>query len=201
MTRVKMVVLIGLAALGAVYAGNRPEDMTREEKNKLLVDVAVSAMNHRDWENMKKLYSPKYVQHGPGNRERIEWPEFEKNCREAQKALPNLRYKIEDIIAEGDKVVVRLSSCSTSKEKRPEGYSVGRKIEMTEIDIFRIEGGRIIEAWIEYDVENLRKQLGHLGYGGTSPEDAAKEYMNQLSYIEDFTDALIKEMDKRPSIR
>ena len=56
MKRVKMVVLIGLAIFGVVYAGTRPEEMTKKEKNKLLVKVAIGAVNTGDWESLKELY-------------------------------------------------------------------------------------------------------------------------------------------------
>ena len=71
MKTVKMVVLIGLVALGAVYAGIRPEKMDRQEKNKLLVKVAIGAFNARDWEGMTELYSPRFVQHWPANQKQL----------------------------------------------------------------------------------------------------------------------------------
>jgi len=159
MTRVKMVVLIGLAALGAVYAGTKPEAMTKEEKNKLLVTVAIGAMNAGDCEGLKELYSPKFVQHLPGNREPIYWKEFELGCRIAQEFFNTTSYKIEDIIAENDKVVVRLSSSATVTDNKDTRYESEKTIEMTEVDIFRIEEGRIIEEWCEYDYTSVEGKI------------------------------------------
>lgn len=159
MKRVKIVMLIGLAALGAVYAGTMPEAMTKEEKNKLLVKVAFGAINTGDWQSLKKLYSPKFVQHLPGNREPIYWKQFELGCRMAQELFNNTNYNIEDIIADNDKVVVRASSSIAVTINKGTRYETERKIEGTEIDIFRIEGGRIVEEWCEYDYTSAEGKL------------------------------------------
>lgn len=159
MKRVKMVVLIGLAALGAVYAGTRPEDMSREEKNKMLVKVALGAISTGDWEALSELYSPKFVQHSPGSREPIYWNQFELGCRMASQLFDDMRYKIEDIIADNDKVVVRLSSSLNFTKNKDTRYETQAKLEMTEIDIFRIEGGRIVEEWCEYDYTSMEGKI------------------------------------------
>jgi len=159
MKRVWMVVLIGLAVLGVVYAGTRPEDMTREEKNKLLVKVALGAVSTGDWEALRELYSPKYVQHPPGDREPIYWKQFELGCRMAQELFDSMSYKIEDIIADNDKVVVRMSSSIAVTTNKGTRYETEAKIEATEIDIFRIEEGRIVEEWCEYDLTSAEGKL------------------------------------------
>ncbi len=160
MKRVKTVVLIGLVLLGAVYAGTRPEEMTREEQNKLLVDVAIGAMNEGDWELMAKLYSPRFVQHGPGKSKPGNWKEYELACRVVRQAFPTVRIKIEDIIAEGDKVAVRTKTVFTFKESH---YIRGPgKVEFTEMDLFRIEGGKIVEEWCEHDTADVSAKMRKL---------------------------------------
>ena len=159
-----MVVLIGLAALGVVYAGTRPEDMTREQKNKMLVEVAIGAFNDSDWELMAKMYSPRYVQHGPGDTKPTMWADFELGCRIMKNKFPTLRLEILDIIAEGDKVAVRLKTVVTYKESNSRYVKGTGKMEFTEIDILRIEEGRIIEEWCESDTEVWIKKLRKLQY-------------------------------------
>lgn len=159
MKRIKMIVLIGLVALGAVYAGTRPEAMTREEKNKLLVKVALGAISTGDWQSLKELYSPRFVQHQPGKREPIYWKQFELGCRMAQEFFDNTSFNIEDIIADKDKVVVRMSSSITVTKHKDTRYETEAKIEATEIDIYRIEDGRIVEEWCEYDYTSTEGKI------------------------------------------
>lgn len=164
MTRVKMVVMIGLAALGAVYAGTRPEAMTREQKNKLLVAVAIGAMNEGDWQLMAKLYSPRFVQHSPGKKETIDWEEFELGRRIVRQKMPTARTEIEDIIAEGDKVAIRCKTVITFKEAPIGRWTPDGRVELREMDLYRIEGGRIVEEWCEYDTAGWQKELKKLKY-------------------------------------
>ncbi len=164
MTRVKMIVLIGLAALGAVYAGTRPEEMTREEQSKLIVRVAIQAINEGDWQTLSEVYSPRFVQHRPGNLKPATWKEFELGCRIARQAMPTVHLEIEDIIAEGNKVAVRCKTTVTYIEESFSGRTTRKKIEFAEMDLFRIEGGRIVEEWSEADMEDWKTKLRKLKY-------------------------------------
>ena len=157
--------LIGVAMLGVVYAGTKA-GATREEKNKVRVRRAMEAINKGNWESMRELYSPKFVQHSAGSEKPMGWEDYELGCRIVQRKLPDLRLRIEDIIAEGDKVAVRMRSSIQnkrwfSKQSNPEGV-----IELTEIDIIRIENGRIVEEWTEFDTAQalqLEMAMRYLG--------------------------------------
>ncbi|GAJ10512.1 unnamed protein product, partial [marine sediment metagenome] len=147
---------------GVLCASAAQEELTREQKNKLLVDVAIGAMNDGDWELMSKLYSPRFVQHSPGDTKTITWADFELNSRIMKNKFPTLRLEIEDIIAEGDKVAVRLKTVVTFKESHSYYIRGPGKVEFKEIDIMRITGGRIVEEWCESDTEVWIKKLRKL---------------------------------------
>ncbi|MBA7482677.1 hypothetical protein ES707_18171 [subsurface metagenome] len=160
------VILIGLAVVGVVYAGTKPGAMTREEKNKAIVRRALEATHSGDWELMRNLYSPKFVQHSPASREPIGWEDYELGCRIARRKLPDFRHKIEDIIAEGDKVVVRLSASTPVKGHFLERSYPDGVMKVTEIDIVRIADGRIVEEWVECDVAQFLEFLRVMKYTG-----------------------------------
>ncbi|HEX4809607.1 MAG TPA: ester cyclase [Bryobacteraceae bacterium] len=75
-------------------------------------------------------------------------------------AIPDLRVKIEDIIAEGDKVAVRLSGEGTHEGQAFGTEPTGRKIKFTCITIVRIVNGSIVEAWNNLDQLGLLTQIG-----------------------------------------
>jgi steroid delta-isomerase-like uncharacterized protein len=84
---------------------------------------------------------------------------FYKTFREA---FPNLKIVIDDMVAEGDKVAAR---CSV--RGKHEGDFMGRAatqapVEFTGITIVRIENGKIVEAWNNFDFMTMYKQTGHL---------------------------------------
>jgi len=79
-----------------------------------------------------------------------------------REAFPKLKVVIEDMIAEGDKVVAR---CSV--RARHEGEFLGRAatqspVHFTGITIVRIYDGKIVEAWNNFDFMTLHKQVGLL---------------------------------------
>jgi ketosteroid isomerase-like protein len=91
---------------------------------------------------------------GPGD-----FKPFHKLFREA---FPNMMIVVEDVVAEGDKVAAR---CSV--RAKHEGNFMGREatqapVEFTGITIVRIENGKIVEAWNNFDFMELHKQVGLL---------------------------------------
>jgi predicted ester cyclase len=76
------------------------------------------------------------------------------------RGLPDLHLTIEDLIAEGDKVVMRASVTGTHKGEYMGVQPTGKSITYNEIFIFRLAGGRIAEMWGVVDVFSQMKQLG-----------------------------------------
>lgn len=87
-------------------------------------------------------------------------------------AFPDFCLAIEDQIAEGDKVVTRLTASGTYQggvEDIPATATVGQRVRVTEILIHRLAGGKVVEGWIEADQLGLWRQLNVLpspGGGG-----------------------------------
>lgn len=75
-------------------------------------------------------------------------------------AFPDFEYKIEDIIAEGDKVVARFCAAGTHRGEMAGIPPTGNRVSVTGIDIFRIAGGKIAEFWLSWDQLGLMQQLG-----------------------------------------
>jgi predicted ester cyclase len=75
-------------------------------------------------------------------------------------AFPDIRYKIGDIISEGDKVVMRVSFNATHRKEFLGIHANGNKIDyISEILFFRFENGKIVEDWVQLDLYNLFKKL------------------------------------------
>ena len=76
------------------------------------------------------------------------------------RGLPDLHLTIEDLIAEGDKVVARNSITGTHQGEYMGLPPTGKSITYNEIFVFRFKGGRIAETWGVVDVLSQMKQLG-----------------------------------------
>jgi predicted ester cyclase len=76
------------------------------------------------------------------------------------RGLPDVHVTIEDLIAEGDKVVSRNSVTGTHQGEYMGLPPTGRTITYNEIFVLRFVNGRIAETWGIVDVLSQLKQLG-----------------------------------------
>lgn len=83
------------------------------------------------------------------------------------RAFPDLHIAVQDVIAEGDKVVCGNTVTGTHQGEYMGLPPTGRSITYNEIFIFRFAGGRIAETWGVVDVISQMRQLGMLP-GGSS---------------------------------
>jgi steroid delta-isomerase-like uncharacterized protein len=74
--------------------------------------------------------------------------------------FPDLRFTIEDQVAEGDQVVTRWSACGTHEGTFEGIPATGRPVRLVGADIDRIVGGKVIECWVHMDELGLMRQLG-----------------------------------------
>ncbi len=88
-----------------------------------------------------------------------------------QTAFPDVHWYVEEMIAEGDKVVTRWTARGTHKAELKGNPSIpptGKQAEVSGIWIHRIAGGKIVETWVVWDTLGMLKQLGVI------PQAAAK---------------------------
>jgi predicted ester cyclase len=86
-------------------------------------------------------------------------------------AAPDGYHVVEDMIAEGDKVMTRLSAYGTQTGELFGIPPTGKQIRMTAIAVHRIANGKIVEHWSELDNLGLMQQLGVVPEPG-QPEEA-----------------------------
>ena len=75
-------------------------------------------------------------------------------------AFPDVRYTVEDEIAEGDKVVHRLTGHGTQQGEFLDIPPTGKQATWTGIAIYRIANGKIAERWVNVDNLGTVQQLG-----------------------------------------
>jgi len=76
------------------------------------------------------------------------------------KGLADPEFRIDDLIAEGDRVAVRLTSSATQVGDFMGLPPSGTRYSISEIHIFRIRDGKVAEHWHQLDQMSLMKQLG-----------------------------------------
>ncbi len=75
-------------------------------------------------------------------------------------AFPDVAVTIEDMVAEGDKVVARFAIRGTHQGSFMGIAATGKRVAFSGIDIVRVSGGKIVEHWESFDQLGLMQQLG-----------------------------------------
>jgi serine phosphatase RsbU (regulator of sigma subunit)/ketosteroid isomerase-like protein len=119
-----------------------------QERNKVLVRRFLEAQAKGDLDAVKEMMATDFVDHNlrPGQK-----PDREGYLRvvaEEQGAFSDIRYIIEDQIAEDDKVMTRWTGSGVHDRGQYQGFApTGRWSADKIIDVHRIEGGKIAEEW------------------------------------------------------
>ena len=74
--------------------------------------------------------------------------------------IADAQFRIDDVIAEGDRVAVRLTSGATQVGEFMGMPPSGKRYEIEEIHVFRVRDGRISEHWHQFDQLGMMRQLG-----------------------------------------
>src|SRR5438552_14122867 len=91
--------------------------------------------------------------------------EYRRSASDLYTAFPDLRHTIEDQIAEGDRVVVRLTARGTHRGPLGTLPATGRRMAVAETAIFLLDGNRIAEQWPQVDALGMLQQLGAIPRG------------------------------------
>ncbi len=75
-------------------------------------------------------------------------------------AFPDTQMSVEDVIAEGDKVVTQWTVRATHQGELMSIPPSGNRVEVRGISIDRIESGKFVETWSNYDVLGMMQQIG-----------------------------------------
>jgi steroid delta-isomerase-like uncharacterized protein len=132
--------------------------MTAEE-NKQVINRVFAALNDRDLETVLSYYRSDCRFYGwapqtldvAGNRETMS---------ALLAAFPDARFPVADVIAEGDKVAVRHNFQGTHREPFQGVPASDRPVDIGGIAIFRMEDGKVVEAWLNADFLGLLQQIG-----------------------------------------
>lgn len=121
----------------------------QEESNKQIVrQVFEEAFNHKNTELIDVLFSPHFIDQSTPDQPA--GPQGVKEYfAEVHTIFPDMQVAIEDLIAEGEKVVVRTTWRGTHLGKLADVEPTGKQVTGTMIQIFRVVDSKILEEWNE----------------------------------------------------
>jgi len=135
------------------------------ESNKRLVrQMNAEVWNKENLDMVDKLYTPDFVLHFlPDGSELRGIDSLRAHIREHRKAFPDWSEEITRVVAERDLVVIQYVSTGTNQGRWLGNSPTGRRIQINEVSIFRIEDGRIAEQWLLPDLFSMQQQLAGTG--------------------------------------
>jgi steroid delta-isomerase-like uncharacterized protein len=132
-----------------------------EEQNTALYRKMVEEWNKGNFEYLKETYAPDYVYYFPsGNPKPMSREEAIEMIKGIREGFPDIIWSIEELVAVGDKVIVRNLFRGSHTGNYMGIPPTGNRIEVSSIIMARIRDGKIVEEREEYDTLPLMQQLG-----------------------------------------
>lgn len=82
--------------------------------------------------------------------------------RTVQAGMPDFAARIDELIHEGDRVVVRITFSGTHRGPLFEVPATGERVSYPAVAIHRFADGRMVDVWVVGDTLNLARQLGEV---------------------------------------
>jgi steroid delta-isomerase-like uncharacterized protein len=135
---------------------------TREVQSKQVVHQFFDAYNAHDAERMGQLVSSNtnYLFHVAGMPLPMDWNGRKQFVAAVIKAFPDINHHILDIVAEGDKVAIRLNITGTHKGEFQRVPPTEKEVSIDGMDFLTIVDGKIVEEWLNSDMMGLMQQIG-----------------------------------------
>jgi predicted ester cyclase len=138
----------------------------------------VELWNTGNFDNIQSIFVYPAVMVSHGNRIMLKPDMLKRVIVTWRTAMPDLNFKIEDTLIQGDEVAMRLSFMGSYKERlfpstaEPTPDSP-RTVRATEMLMFHLKNGRINQIWEEYDEVRMRLQMGGFWRSNQELEKAA----------------------------
>ena len=136
--------------------------MSTEENKALMRRLYDEVFNQRNLAAIDDFVAPNFFNHSAaqlgmtgGDLEHVK--QF---LNLVMQVFPDLHYAVEDLVAEGDKVVARLTISGTQQGAFMGIPPTGKHAVVSDIEIFRIADGKAVETWVQVDFLGLLQQLG-----------------------------------------
>lgn len=128
------------------------------DENKALVRRAIG-YNHGAADEGAEIFAADFVAYMPGQAP-MDRATFEHFVGGVTNGMPGYTYEIRDQIAQGDLIANRITWRGVHSGSLAGVPATGRSIELRGINMFRVNGGRVVEQWAQLDMLGLLQQIG-----------------------------------------
>ena len=130
------------------------------EENKVIISRLIGEVwDQRDTSIIDEIVAKDYLYHIPT--EDVRGPErYKQWVKRYHIAFPDIRFTIEDMVAEEDKVVTRWTARGTHKGDLMGIPPTGKPMTVTGTHMYRLISGKLVEQWGNWDQLGMLQQLG-----------------------------------------
>jgi steroid delta-isomerase-like uncharacterized protein len=140
------------------------------EANKAVVERWLELWNTQDLAIADEVFATDFVPHMPHYPDIVDVESYKAEVATAPTSIPDFHATLEDIVAEGDKVVARFTATGTAQGEFMGVLVDGVPYTNTWIVMFRFAGGKIAEEWLQYDLLGVLEQFGVMPPSRPTPE-------------------------------
>jgi steroid delta-isomerase-like uncharacterized protein len=121
------------------------------------------ALNGENLDLLDRMVGVEYVEHNPAPGQAAGAAGVRAKIQALKTAFPDLRFVLEELVAEGAIVAARYHWQGTHRGAFLGVAPTQRRLIVRGMDFFRLRGGRIVEHWENVDEFGMLTQLGDLG--------------------------------------
>ena len=142
--------------------------MTTQQNSVLIRRLWEEVVNAHNLERARELCIPDYVHHDPAlpGTDIHGLDNYLQTISAFFTALPDIHVTVHDLISEGDKVVSRWTFRGTHQAALMGIPATGKQVAVGAISVHRLNGGKIVEGWVNFDTLGLLQQLGAVSMPG-----------------------------------
>jgi steroid delta-isomerase-like uncharacterized protein len=131
--------------------------------NKAIVQKLYDVISSNELDGLDALIAVDLVDHSPSPGAAPGLAGTKQTLGMFHAVFSDLQVTAKDMIADGDKVVVRLTMNGTNTGEFMGLPPTGKQVTMNGIEMFRLADSKIVERWAEFDMMSLMQQLGAMG--------------------------------------
>ena len=129
------------------------------DTKQIVRDFLEGAWNYEKRMSFCSVLAPDYVMHGPTG-DAFGCAAYQEAVAAELENIGDMFVKVDDLIAEGDRVVARTTTTFELHGEFMGAYPPGHTIRMQSISVHRVVDGRVAESWETYDRRCLLRDLG-----------------------------------------
>lgn len=162
MKKVMTMLSVIVAAICMTSCGNAANEQSSEtDANKQVMEQFIRFINTGDRSIGESIISPDVIFYAPTSPEPLRgFDGYIAVLDMMRGAMPDVQWKAEEFIAEGDKVMIRFTMSGTQTQPFMGMPATGKSVKVTAMNIYQLKDGKIIREHGLPDIFTMLQQLG-----------------------------------------